>query len=200
MLKKEFKKKDVKRARNLITGNSGASSETQIGYKKKIIEYKEGDVWTENKKTWTIKNGIKKTVSKLNSIRKEIFTPLCCPKCSKVMKHHLDKPNFRIHKMCMNCVITFEGKLKHKKGRYENYLKELELKNKLNMLDEVESSLMDLVNTSNEGYISERGELERWVGGIDKNSITKTIKSGVKKTRKKLETELNETEQSKEDN
>ena len=90
MLKKEFKKKDVKRARNLITGNSGASSETQIGYKKKIIEYKEGDVWTENKKTWTIKNGIKKTVSKLNSIRKEIFTPLCCPKFSKVMKHHLD--------------------------------------------------------------------------------------------------------------
>ena len=75
MLKKEFKRKDVKRARNLIMGNSGASSETQIGYKKKRIEYKEGDIWTENKKTWTIKNGIKQTISKLDSIRKEVFMP-----------------------------------------------------------------------------------------------------------------------------
>ena len=51
MLKKEFRKKDVQRARNLITGNVGSSSETQVGYKKKIIERKEGDIWTENKKT-----------------------------------------------------------------------------------------------------------------------------------------------------
>ena len=29
-----------------------------IGYNKKNEDYKEGDVWTENKKTWTIKNGI----------------------------------------------------------------------------------------------------------------------------------------------
>ena len=47
MLKKEFKRKDVDRARNLLMGKSGASSETQVGYKKKRIEYKEGDVWKE---------------------------------------------------------------------------------------------------------------------------------------------------------
>ena len=51
MLKKEFKRKDVDRARNLIMGKSGASSETQVGYKKKRIDYKEGDVWKENGKT-----------------------------------------------------------------------------------------------------------------------------------------------------
>ena len=50
MLKKEFRKKDINRARNLITGNTGASTGTQIGYKEKQVEYKEGDVWTENKK------------------------------------------------------------------------------------------------------------------------------------------------------
>ena len=50
MLKKEFKRKDVERARNLIQGKTGDSTETQIGYKKKQVEYKEGDVWTENKK------------------------------------------------------------------------------------------------------------------------------------------------------
>ena len=53
--------------RNLITGKTGASSGSQIGYCKKEEEHKEGDVWTEGKKTWTIKNGIKQTVSKLES-------------------------------------------------------------------------------------------------------------------------------------
>ena len=61
MLKKEFKRKDVNRARNLIMGKTNASTNTQIGYNKKIEDYKEGDVWTEGKKTWTIKNGIKQT-------------------------------------------------------------------------------------------------------------------------------------------
>ena len=50
MLKKEFKRKDVQRARNLITGKTGASTGTQIGYNKKIKDYKEGDIWTEGKK------------------------------------------------------------------------------------------------------------------------------------------------------
>ena len=61
MLKKEFRKKDVNRARNLITGNTGASTGTQIGYSKKEEDHKEGDIWTEGRKTWTIKNGIKQT-------------------------------------------------------------------------------------------------------------------------------------------
>ena len=31
--------------------------------------------------------------------------PLCCPKCSKVMKRRLDKPNYKLHKKCFDCVI-----------------------------------------------------------------------------------------------
>ena len=77
MLKKEFKRKDVQRARNLIQGKTGASTGIQIGYNKKEEEYKEGDVWTEGRKTWTIKNGIKQTISKLDNIKKEVFMPLC---------------------------------------------------------------------------------------------------------------------------
>jgi 3-methyladenine DNA glycosylase AlkC len=79
--------------RNLIQGKTGILHlANQVGYKKKTIDYKEGDIWTENKKKWTIKNGIKQTISKLDAIKKEVFVPLCCPKCSKVIKHRLDKP------------------------------------------------------------------------------------------------------------
>ena len=196
MLKKEFKRKDVQRARNLIMGRTNASTNTQIGYKKEIKEYKEGDVWTEGRKTWTIKNGIKQTVSKLDVIKKEVFMPLSCPCCGKVMKKRLDKPNYKIHKKCYDCVIDFEGKLKHKPGRYEKYLKELELKNKLTILDEVESYLLETANISNAGYVSEDGVVEKWVGSVD-NKLVKDIKKYTLKTREKFEKELDESEKTK---
>tara|TARA_A100001515_G_scaffold12093_1_gene9408 strand:+ start:461 stop:1063 length:603 start_codon:yes stop_codon:yes gene_type:complete len=194
MLKKEFNKKDVNRMRNLIKGKTNASTGTQIGYKKEKKEYKEGDVWTENRKTWTIKNGIKQTVSKLDKIKKEVFMPLCCPKCNKVMKHRLDKPNYKIHKMCYDCVIDFEGKLKHVPGRYENYIKKLKIKNKLSKFDEIESYLLDMVNISNEGFVSEDGVVEKWVGGIDSKKWTRDIKEYGVRMREKLNKELDDQE------
>ena len=193
MLKKEFKRKDVDRARNLIMGKSGASSETQVGYKKKRIDYKEGDVWKENGKTWTIKDGIKQTISKLDAIKKEVFMPLCCPKCGKVMKGQLDKPNYKIHKMCLNCVVDYEHKLRLK-GEYDNYLKTLRLKNRLTEIDEMESMFLDLANQSNEGYISEHGELERWKGGVDINQMSTAIIEAAQKGREAVKKELTNEE------
>jgi len=192
MLKKEFKRKDVERVRNLVKGKANTSSETQIGYNKKIIDYKEGDIWIENKKTWTIKNGIKQTISKLDSIKKEVHIPLCCPKCSKVMKKKLDKPNYRIHKMCLDCVILMEHKMRIK-GTYKNYQKKLVSKNSLDIIDEMESYLLDAVNTSNSGFVSEDGVIEKWKGGINKKEFTKNIKEAAKKRKDYINKELNET-------
>ena len=189
MLKKEFKRKDVDRARNLLMGKSGASSETQVGYKKKRIEYKEGDVWVENKKAWTIKNGIKQTISKLDAIKKEVFMPLCCPKCGKVMKKRLDKPNYKIHKMCLDCVIDFEGKLRNE-GKYDDYVKNMKLRNQLTQIDEIENMFLDLVNQSNEGFVSEYGDVERWKGGIDKEKMSKNIIKATQIARENIQKEL----------
>ena len=193
MLKKEFKRKDVDRARNLLTGKSGASSETQVGYKKKRVDYKEGDVWVENKKTWTIKDGIKQTISKMDAIKNEIFVPLCCPKCSKVMKHHLDISNYKIHKNCHDCVVKFEHKLRLN-GEYDDYIKNLRLKNRLTEIDEMESMFLDLANQSNEGYISEHGELERWKGGVDINKMLSAISEAAQKGREAVKKELTNEE------
>ena len=193
MLKKEFKRKDVNRARNLIMGKTGASTGTQKGYKKEVKEYKEGDIWTEGRKTWTIKNGIKQTVSKLDKLKKEVFMPLSCPCCGKVMKKRLDKPNYRIHKKCHDCVIEFESKLRYT-GKYEDYKKKLIAKNSLDIVDEMESYLLDAINSSNSGYVSEDGVVEKWVGGINKKEYTEKIKNAVKIRRKHIEKELNDTE------
>ena len=189
MLKKEFKRKDVDRMRNLITGNVNDSSETQIGYTKKVVERKEGDVWKENHKTWTIKNGIKQTISKLDKLKKEIFIPLCCPKCNKVMKHHLDKSNYKIHKTCHSCVIKFEHKLRFN-GKYKDYIKKLKVKNSLTNLNEIESYLLDAINTSNSSFVSENGVIERWKGGINKNKLKEEITQAAKNRRQILKDQL----------
>jgi len=190
-LKKEFTRKDVERVRNLAQGKVGSSAESQVGYTKKTVKRKEGDIWTEKKKTWTIKNGIKQTISKLDKIKKEVFMPLCCPECSKVMKKRLDKPNYNIHKKCHDCVVKFEHKLRYT-GKYDDYIKELKAKNSLNMVDDLESYLLSAVNTTNEGFISEQGDVERWVGGLDKEKMTKDIIEGAQIRRESIKKELNE--------
>jgi hypothetical protein len=190
MLKKEFKRKDVDRMRNLIKGNANFSSETQIGYKKSKVERKEGDIWIENKKTWTIKNGIKQTISKLDNVKKEVFMPLCCPNCSKVMKKRLDKFNYRVHKKCHDCVIEFEHKLKIK-GKYKEYKEKLKYKNAFTIVNEIESYLLDAINnTSNSQYVSEDGVIEKWTGGVNKKELSKSVKTSIKKSRKYIEKKL----------
>ena len=191
MLKKEFKRKDVNRARNLLTGNSNASTGTQIGYNKTKKDYKEGDVWVEGRKTWTIKNGIKQTISKLDTIKKEVFTPLCCPNCGKVMKGQLDKSNYKVHKKCHDCVVKFEHKLKIK-GTYKQYVENLKIKNSLDIVDEMESYLLDAINTSNSGFVSEDGVVERWIGGVDKVELTKQVKEASKTRREHLKKQLDD--------
>ena len=190
-LKKEFKRTDVNRLRNLIQGKTGESTGTQVGYSKKTEDYKEGDIWTVNKKTWTIKNGIKQTISKLDAIKKEVFMPLCCPECNKVMKKRLDKPHYKIHKKCYDCVIDFEGKLRTK-GQYEKYKKAINAKNSLEYLEGIESYLLEAVNTSNDNFVSEDGIIERWVGGIDKEKMTKEIKEAVEIRKKSINKKLND--------
>ena len=191
MLKKEFKRKDVQRARNLIMGNTGDSTGTQIGYKKEIKEYKEGDIWEEGKKVWTIKNGIKQTISKMDTLKKEVFMPLCCPNCGKVMKKRLDKPNYRIHKTCHDCVVKYEHKLRYT-NKYDKYIKNLKVKNSLTIVDEMESYLLDAINTSNSGYVSENGVIEKWVGGINKKEFSKKVKIAAKTRREHLKKEMDD--------
>ena len=75
-LKKEFAKKDVQRLRNLIQGKGGANTTISSGYSKHTKDREEGEVWEEDERTWTIKNGIKQTISKLQEARNLGKTPL----------------------------------------------------------------------------------------------------------------------------
>ena len=56
-LNREFSKRDVQRILNIVTGNTANRTRVQSGYEKESKEYTEGDIWEENGKQWTIKNG-----------------------------------------------------------------------------------------------------------------------------------------------
>jgi len=195
-LKKEFKRKDVERMRNLIKGTAGESSEIQIGYTKKTIKYKEGDIWTEGHKTWTIKDGIKQTVSKLDKLRKETHMPLCCPECNNVMKKSLDKSCYKTHKKCLDCIVeeqrnlmndTSEGEHREKWSKIQ---KEKQLKTNIARINDLEASYIEKITQSKKGYISEQGDVERWTGNSNTKSLIKEIKETAKIMREKFNKEL----------
>ena len=63
VLKKEFKSKDVERLRNLVQGKYGDKTTMGTGYEKTKEFHGEGDVWEEDSRTWTIKNGLKQNIT-----------------------------------------------------------------------------------------------------------------------------------------
>ena len=186
MLNKEFKRKDVERIRNLVKGKVGESSELQVGYTTKKEDHKEGDIWEEGGKKWTIKNGLKQTATKLDEVKKEAILPLFCPSCGTLMKHRNDTKMYKLHKKCFNCVVEMEHKLKIE-GKYEEYERNVVANNAKDYVNHLESYLMEALNTSNSQYVSERGEVENWKGGLNIKKTTKEIKESIKTFKDSIE-------------
>lgn len=178
-LKKEFSKSDVQRMRNIITGKTGDRTQVQAGYEKNTADHKEGDVWEENGRQWTIQNGIKQTVTKLDRFKKLIVLPICCPKCNKSMKaNDINKKMYSIHGTCLDCVVEMETKLKLE-NKYEDYTKSILNKNHDTYLEDVEKAMEAWYN-ENESYVTEAGDVEVWKGG-NKKVIYNQLKEQLQK-------------------
>ncbi|MFM2011040.1 MAG: hypothetical protein RLZZ479_1431 [Bacteroidota bacterium] len=181
-LKKEFKQKDVQRMRNIITGKTGDKTQILGGWENKIEEHKEGDTWEEDGKKWTIKNGIKQSITKLDKFKHLVSLPLTCPSCKKPMKaNELNKKMYSVHKMCLNCVVDMEAKLKLE-GKYEEYEKNILNMNKNASLEEFEQAL-DSWLEEKDTFVTEQGDVENWHGG-DKSQLYKQLKEKIEEFRK----------------
>jgi hypothetical protein len=186
-LKKEFSKRDVQRMRNIITGNAGSATGIQVGYSKQSQDYQEGDVWEENGKQWTIKNGIKQTITKFDRLKQLVAFPLSCPHCSEPMKSTpVNKKMWVIHKMCRDCVIEMEAKIRLE-GKWDEYEKGIMNANKNNDVNDFEAAFNEYINTKAESYITEQGDIETWSGGKINEEEIKQVKEYIKKMR---ETEI----------
>ena len=178
VLKKEFSKKDVQRARNLITGNKGARTTEGIGYTKTYDYHKEGDVWEEDGRTWTIKNGLKQNITKLDSFKKVGKLPLFCPSCNKLMEKNLDKKVFPAYQKCFDCVVDYEAKLQAE-GQSQEYYSDMHNQHIDKVQKEYEAFMKEKIKESSNSYITERGDKENWNGGFDKNYLENELQKGL---------------------
>lgn len=186
LLKKEFKGRDVQRLRNIVTKKYGDKTTNQVGYQKTIEDRKEGDIWEENDKTWTIKNGLKQTVTKLDGVKKQIRMPFICPECNGPMKKFLDKKMYPVHKKCFDCVVKMETQLRAE-GKYEEYIKNTFNNNLVTYLEEAEQFIEEFITENKNTYVTEHGDIEDWDGGMDKEKIAQKLKEELQEMKKALE-------------
>ena len=185
-LKKEFKESDLARIRNIIEKRFGETTKTQTGYSKEKEVHIEGDSWQENGKKWTIKNGLKQTITKYDILKQSIKIPLKCPSCLEHFQlTDLNKKMFHIHGTCFNCVTEMETKLKIE-GKFDEYERNLMNKNHNSHLDEFSKALDEYANSTNESFITEDGIKETWLGGGVDHEYIKEMKKQIKEQKEKL--------------
>ena len=173
LLKKEFKQSDVQRVRNLVNKDFTSGVKVQTGYRKSTKKYKEGDIWEESGKQWTIKNGIKQNITKLDDAKKALRIPLRCPKCNGSMEHWLAKKMYKIHGFCFDpCTVMYEDSLK-KAGLYKQYEERMIKGNAKQVIDDIERWILDSVNDTHT-FVTEQGVIEDW-GGMNKETKEKIL-------------------------
>tara|TARA_B110000908_G_C10250867_1_gene451971 strand:+ start:568 stop:1137 length:570 start_codon:yes stop_codon:yes gene_type:complete len=177
-LKKEFSKKEVTRMRNIIKGKTGSQTTTQVGYKKNQKHYKEGDIWEEDGRKWTIKEGLKQNITKHDKAKKAHIMPLLCPTCNNVMKKRNDKIFYKIHKMCFDCVNIMESRMMSK-GTFKDYERKIKNDELDNMINDFKLFIENKLEEGSQGYVAENGDIERWIGKIDTERVDDYVKDTI---------------------
>jgi len=162
---------------------------THVSKPSKPDKPKEGDVWEERGRTWTIKNGIKQTVTKLDAAR----VPQWCPECGKVMNTPLDDSCYYKEGRCHVCVITEETQMRLN-GTWDEYVKQKFLKAQVSYVrDKLQwlKSLRAELKKPQFHFID--GRYEEW--NMDLSQVKKDLDhdiKGLSKLLKELEENLDE--------
>jgi len=168
LLKKEFKQSDVQRVRNLVNKDFTAKTSVKSGYNTVRTARKEGDVWEEDGRKWTIKNGIRQNITKLDGVKDLNRVPLRCPKCGGSMNHWLAKKMYRIHGFCFDpCTVEYEAELR-KAGLYDQYEKRIMQGNMKAFARDIEDWVFETVSQQ-DTYVTEQGDVEDWKSNNSKH-------------------------------
>lgn len=151
---------------------------------------KEGDTWEDvDGKKWTIKNGIRQSVTKLDGAK----TPWWCPKCSKPLNHRYDVKFWRIRGHCMDCNVKEEMKIRQQGPEaWYKYERDVMLRNYIAEVRDKIAELQDYHDTVSKPEFVNADEtrvlmIEKWDVDIDK------IKADLKADIAQLQKWLDET-------
>ena len=132
----------------------------------------------EDGRTWTIKDGIKQNITKLDKFKKTAV-PLFCPSCKQVMDRQLDSFYFKSYGTCVDCRASFETKLKLE-GKWEDYLKETFNKEIDQTIEEYKVFYKEKLEESNLGTVTENGDVETWIGSVNKERAEESLNEVIK--------------------
>lgn len=170
------KLQNVKAIQQMLDGNHRTQTNKSFSFNtnKKHEKHEVGDTWEEvdpktgDTYTWEQKEGYRVRHGKLDAVRnalKELKMPSVCPNCNKAMKdNRYNQKMWLIHKMCFDCVIDMEAKLRYE-GKFEEYAKNIMRNNAEAWFKdadrEVEIIKEALMKESLE-YANADGKLEKW--------------------------------------
>ena len=158
-----MKKRDIVKELKQYLSNGGVEQTKFYIDDQNQAEHIEGSIWEEGGKKWTIKNGIRKTVSRYSEIRNICMLPYVCPRCGNALHDNdYNRKVYSILGICYDCFLLEETNHIINKTHDENQ-KEIIHKNKVSWFNQVESELKDyLDNIDSDQFITEDGQIEDW--------------------------------------
>ncbi len=121
---------------------------------------------------------IKENVTKLDKIKKAAV-PLFCPKCKQVMDKQLDPFYFKAYNECLDCRTVTETQMKLA-GTWEDYTNQTFNAEIDHQIEEYKRWFESILSDEANGFVSENGEVQKWVGGIDKERAQQSLDDAIK--------------------
>ena len=94
------------------------------------------------------------------------------------MNKQLDSHYFKAYGACLDCIKKKETKIKNM-GQWDEHKKEIGNKEIDNLIKEYTQYMEMKMSESNDGFITEAGEVEKWKGGIDKERAEEALREGI---------------------
>jgi hypothetical protein len=90
------------------------------------------------------------------------------------MDKQLDPHYYKSYGSCLDCRTEFETKLKLE-GKWEDYIKETYNKEIDQTIEEYKVFFKERLEESNLGTVTESGEVEKWVGSINRERAEESL-------------------------
>lgn len=182
------KLENVKAVQQLLDGTHKFQTKKSFNFTPgKVNQRREvGETWEEvdpktgNTYVWEQKEGYRVRHGNLDSVRQalqEMKMPSTCPNCGdEMIKPNLDKKMWNIHKMCFDCVIDMEAKLRYE-GKFEEYARNLMYRNANDWFKDADSEvrlIKEALAKESIEYVNADGKLETW-SQVDREKWLKKI-------------------------
>jgi hypothetical protein len=95
-----------------------------------------------------------------------------------MMKKTFDKEYYLIHQKCFDCVIEFETELR-RLGKFEEYQTAIQNAEIDGYIANLKSWVEDELTISNNSFVTENGDVERWVGDLDKEKVKQSLDESI---------------------